>query len=179
MNRINDQNGAAVMAQKVQTLFVDDLDGSGAEGTVRFGLDGTEYEIDLNAKHAQQFRDALARYVAAGRRVRASTRQPARTARKAQPNALNTTEVREWAKAQGIDVKDRGRIPAELVVKFKAATAAPRGAVLYRSRSEQGWEELSLDLMAYLDLKGEGDNSMPGNRQLMPRRMGWCAGGSA
>jgi hypothetical protein len=42
--------------------------------------------------------------------------------RKTQPNALNTTEVREWAKAQGIDVKDRGRVPAELVVKFKAAT---------------------------------------------------------
>ena len=116
--------------------------------------------------------------MAAGRRVRAS-RQTARSGHKAQPNALNTTEVREWAKAQGIDVKDRGRIPAELVVKFKAATAAPRGAVLYRSRSEQGWEELSLDLMADLDLKGEGDNSMPGNRQLMPRRMGWRAGGSA
>ena len=47
------------MAQKVQTLFVDDLDGSEAEGTVRFGLDGTEYEIDLNAKHATQLRDAL------------------------------------------------------------------------------------------------------------------------
>jgi Lsr2 len=110
------------MAQKIQTLFVDDLDGSEAEGTVRFGLDGTDYEIDLNAKHAQQLRDALARYVAAGRRVRSSTRQPARSARKTQPNALNTTDVREWAKNQGIDVKDRGRIPAELVVKFKAAT---------------------------------------------------------
>jgi hypothetical protein len=110
------------MAQKVQTLFVDDLDGSEAEGTVRFGLDSAEYEIDLNAKHAQELRDALARYVTAGRRVRASTRQPPRSARKAQPNALNTTEVREWAKAQGIDVKDRGRIPAELVVKFKDAT---------------------------------------------------------
>jgi hypothetical protein len=122
MHRIDDQNGAAVMAQKVQTLFVDDLDGSEAEGTVRFGLDGTDYEIDLNAKNAQQLRDALARYMAAGRRVRASTRQTARSGRKAQPNSLNTTEVREWAKAQGIDVKDRGRIPAELVVKFKAAT---------------------------------------------------------
>ena len=55
------------MAQKVQTLFVDDLDGSEAEGTVRFGLDGTDYEIDLNAKNAQQLRDALARYMAAGR----------------------------------------------------------------------------------------------------------------
>jgi Domain of unknown function (DUF222) len=56
---------------------------------------------------------------------------------------------------------------------------APRGAVLYRPRSGQEWEELFLDLMAYLDLKGEGDNSMPGNRQHMPRRMGWRAGGSA
>src|ERR1019366_5052483 len=57
--------------------------------------------------------------------------------------------------------------------------AAPRGAVLYCPRSGQGWEELSLDLMADLEPKGEGDNSMPGNRQLMPRRMGWRAGGSA
>src|SRR5690242_17814167 len=106
MHRIDDPNGAAVMAQKVQTLFVDDLDGSEAEGTVRFGLDGTDYEIDLNTKNARQLRDALARYMAAGRRVRAS-RQAARSGHKAQPNALNTTEVREWAKAQGIDVKDR------------------------------------------------------------------------
>ena len=57
------------MAQKVQTLYVDDLDGSEADGTIRFGLDGAEYEIDLNAKHAQELRDVLARYVAAGRRV--------------------------------------------------------------------------------------------------------------
>ena len=106
------------MAQKIQTLFVDDLDGSEADGAVRFGLDGTDYEIDLNSQHAQQLRDALARYVAAGRRVSASARRPARSGGK----ALNTTEVREWARAQGIDVKDRGRVPAELVVKFKAAT---------------------------------------------------------
>ena len=44
------------MAQKIQTLFIDDLDGSAAEGTVRFGLDGTEYEIDLNAGHAKELR---------------------------------------------------------------------------------------------------------------------------
>src|SRR5258708_37295821 len=56
---------------------------------------------------------------------------------------------------------------------------APRGAVLYRPRSGRRWEELSLDLMADLDLNGEGDNSMPGNRRLMPRRMGWRAGGAA
>ena len=110
------------MAQKVQTLFIDDLDGSEAEGTVRFGLDGTDYEIDLNAKHAQELRDALARYVGAARRVGGGARQPARGGRRASASGLNTSEVREWARAQGIEVKDRGRVPAEVVVKFKAAT---------------------------------------------------------
>jgi hypothetical protein len=109
------------VAQKIQTLFIDDLDGSAAEGTVRFGLDGTEYEIDLNEKHAQALRDALARYVSAARRPNGS-RRPARTVHRAPANGLNATEVREWARVQGIEVKDRGRVPAELVVKFKAAT---------------------------------------------------------
>ena len=111
------------MAQKIQTLFIDDLDGSDAEGTVRFGLDGSEYEIDLNAKHAQQLRDALARYVGAARRVGGGARRSAaRGGRRTSASGLNTSEVREWARAQGIEVKDRGRVPAEVVVKFKAAT---------------------------------------------------------
>ena len=111
------------MAQKMQTLFIDDLDGSEADGTVRFGLDGADYEIDLNAAHAQELRDALAHYVSAARRAGGGARRPPRIVRKAPANGLNITEVREWARAQGIDVKDRGRVPAELVVKFKAATA--------------------------------------------------------
>jgi hypothetical protein len=86
-------------------------------------LDGTEYEIDLNAEHAQQLRDALAAYVRAGRRVGSGSRRPARAGRRGLASGLNTTEVREWAKAQGIVVRDRGRVPAELVAKFKAATA--------------------------------------------------------
>lgn len=110
------------MAQKVQTLFVDDIDGSAAEGTIRFGLDGTDYEIDLNTEHAQALRDALAPYIGSARRPSGAARRPARGGRKASANGVNTTEVREWAKAQGMDVKDRGRVPAELVVKFKAAT---------------------------------------------------------
>ena len=111
------------MAQKVQTLFVDDLDGSVAEGTVRFGLDGTEYEIDLNAEHATALRNALAAYVRAARRVGGSARKPVRSGRRRPTDGLNPTEVREWAKTQGIDVKDRGRVPSDLVVKFKAATS--------------------------------------------------------
>ncbi len=106
----------------MQILYIDDLDGSDADGTVRFALDGTDYEIDLNAKHAQELRDALTRYVSAARRAGGGARRPARTGRRTAASDLNTTEVREWAKAQGIDVKDRGRVPAELVVKFRAAT---------------------------------------------------------
>ena len=98
------------MAQKVQTLFTDDIDGSAAEGTVRFNLDGTDYEIDLNTQHAQQLRDALAAYVKAGRRVSGASRRPARGGHRGSESGLNTTEVREWAKAQGIEVKDRGRV---------------------------------------------------------------------
>jgi hypothetical protein len=62
------RKGSSV-ARKIQTVFIDDLDGSEAEGTVRFGLDGAEYEIDLNAGHARALRDALARYVQAARRA--------------------------------------------------------------------------------------------------------------
>lgn len=110
------------MAQKIQTLFIDDLDGSEADGTVRFGLDGTEYEIDLNANHAGALRKSLARYVEAARR-RAAQR-PGRSPRRSAASGADSTEVRAWARSQGIDVKDRGRIPAELVVKFRAASGS-------------------------------------------------------
>jgi hypothetical protein len=76
----------------------------------------------LNAGHAQALRDALARYVGAARRAGGGTRRPARGGRRAPADGAGSTEVREWAKAQGIEVKDRGRVPAELMVKFTAAT---------------------------------------------------------
>jgi hypothetical protein len=110
------------VAQKIQTLFIDDLDGSEAEATVRFGLDGTEYEIDLNAGHAQALREALARYIRAARRAGGGARRPARGGRRAAAGGVNNSEIREWAKGQGIEVKDRGRVPAEVVARFNAAT---------------------------------------------------------
>jgi hypothetical protein len=68
------------MAQKIQTVFIDDLDGSDADGTIRFGLDGTEYEIDLNAGHASTARcaGALCPYRPPGQR-----RSPASRSRRA------------------------------------------------------------------------------------------------
>jgi hypothetical protein len=113
------------MAQRIQTLFIDDLDGGEAEGTVRFGLDGTDYEIDLSTAHAKALRKALEKYIEAGRKVSASARRAGRrSGRRAAGGGPNSSDVREWAKTQGIEVKDRGRVPAELVVKFKAATEA-------------------------------------------------------
>ena len=112
------------MAQKVQTLLIDDLDGGEADGTVRFGLDGAEYEIDLSAKHAEALRKAFGPFVNAARRASGSTvRRPGRGGRRtAASSGPDATAVRDWAKSQGIEVKDRGRVPAELVVKFRAAT---------------------------------------------------------
>ncbi len=113
------------MAQKVETVFIDDLDGSEAESTVRFGLDGSDYEIDLNAAHASELRNALEKYIGAGRKLNGTARRAGRSSARKSPNSgPNPSEVREWAKSQGIEVKDRGRVPAELVVKFKAAADA-------------------------------------------------------
>ena len=88
------------MAQKVQILLIDDLDGGEAEGTVRFGLDGAEYEIDLSAEHAEALRKALAPYVSAARRAPgAAARRPGRSGRRTtNVGAPNPTSVREWAK---------------------------------------------------------------------------------
>ena len=113
------------MAQKVQILLIDDLDGGQADDTVRFGLDGTDYEIDLSAKHADALRKAVAPYLGAARRAPGSAvRRPGRTVhRAASANGPDPPAVREWAKSQGIEVKDRGRVTAELVAKFRAAKA--------------------------------------------------------
>jgi hypothetical protein len=109
------------MAQKIQMLFIDDIDGGDAEGTVRFGLDGTEYEIDLNAKHNEELRAALGTYVAHARKVSGSTRKATATRSGRKPSAMDTVAVRAWARENGHDIKDRGRVPAELVVKYREA----------------------------------------------------------
>ena len=113
------------MAQKIQTLFIDDIDGGEAEGTVRFALDGSEYEIDLSAKHSEELHTALGKYVTHARKVGGAARRAGRAAGRAAKSAngaVNTTEIRNWARENGYDIKDRGRVPADLVAKFTAAT---------------------------------------------------------
>jgi hypothetical protein len=111
------------MAQRIQAYFIDDLDGSEADGTVRFGLDGAEYEIDLSTVHAKELRDTLAPYTQAARRGPSAGARRGRRERNAPADRPNSTEVRSWAREQGIEVKDRGRIPAEVVAQFRAASS--------------------------------------------------------
>jgi hypothetical protein len=109
------------MTQKIQTFFIDDLDGSDAEGAVLFGLDGTQYEIDLSTEHARELRAALGRYIEAGRSVTSTARRAGPSGRQTDANGTSNTAVRTWAKAQGIEVKDRGRIPAGILAQYRVA----------------------------------------------------------
>ncbi|MDX6368400.1 MAG: hypothetical protein QOK30_3476 [Nocardioidaceae bacterium] len=106
------------MAQKVHITLEDDLDGGDATETVSFGLDGRSYEIDLNEKNAGRLRDALARYVAAGRRSGGSR---ASAAKHRTQVGTSAREIRDWARSNGHKVPDRGRIPADVREAFEAA----------------------------------------------------------
>jgi Lsr2 len=111
------------MAQQIQTLFIDDIDGGAAEGTVRFALDGTDYEIDLSSKHSAELHDALRKYVDHARKVGGTVRRPSSRGGR-RPSTVDTMAVRAWARENGHDIKDRGRVPADLIVKYQAATGA-------------------------------------------------------
>lgn len=108
------------MAQKVNIILVDDIDGSDATETVSFGLDGTTYEIDLNDANAAKLRDALATYVGHGRKVGAAPRRGRRSAAAA-TGGPSAKEVREWARANGHDVPDRGRVSADVRAAYDKA----------------------------------------------------------
>ena len=111
------------MAQKIHTLFIDDIDGGAAEGTVRFGLDGTDFEIDLNARHSSELRRALETYIAHARKVGSAARR-GRGNRRGSGGSIDTARAREWARDNGYDIKERGRIPADILAKYEAARRA-------------------------------------------------------
>jgi len=110
------------MAQQIQTLFIDDIDGSAADGTVRFGLDGTDFEIDLSTTHNAELHQVLATYVTHARKVGGPARRSSRGRRST--DGIDSHKVREWARAQGIDIKERGRVPGEIIDKYKAVAGA-------------------------------------------------------
>ena len=110
------------MAQRVQVLLVDDIDGGDASETVSFALDGVTYEIDLSESNAARFRDDLASWVGHARR---SGGRRATGAKRAAPGSTRTRSdlgaIREWARAQGHQVSDRGRISAEVQEAYDKA----------------------------------------------------------
>ena len=116
------------MAQQTTVKFIDDLDGSEASGTFDFSLDGKQYQIDLSDENAAKLRDALAPFVGAARKAggrrsgRGRTQQrsvaedrPARASRE------ETAAIRQWARENGHQVSERGRIPKSVVEAYQAA----------------------------------------------------------
>lgn len=108
------------MAQKTHIVLEDDLDGSAATETVTFGLDGTSYEIDLNDKNAAKLRNALAPYVGHGRRVASAPRR-GRGRKATSAGGPSAREIRDWARSNGYDVPDRGRVSADIRAAYEAA----------------------------------------------------------
>lgn len=106
------------MAQKVQVVLVDDIDGGVADETVTFSLDGVAYEIDLSTGNAANLREAFAPWVGGARRVGGRTRAQRRTSSRS--SGGRNSEIREWARANGYSVSERGRIPAEVKAAFEA-----------------------------------------------------------
>ncbi|MGP3959836.1 histone-like nucleoid-structuring protein Lsr2 [Nonomuraea sp. 3N208] len=111
------------MARQIVESFIDDIDGSGAEGTSRFALDGTHYEIDLSGANRDKLEKALAPFITKARAVKAERDgRGGRGAGAARAMSREkSSEIRQWAKANGLPVSERGRIASTVVENYEAA----------------------------------------------------------
>lgn len=109
------------VAQKVQVLLVDDLDGGEADETVTFALDGKTYEIDLTTANADKLRGLLEPYTKGGRRTGGRSSGGRGKGRAASAGSPDTAKIRAWAKENGYNVNDRGRVPAEIKQAYEDA----------------------------------------------------------
>lgn len=110
------------MAKQIIHKLIDDLDGGEADETVKFSLDGVQYEVDLSKKNAEKLREDFAPYVAAGVKVgRGGVVVGGRAARGRGGAAADREQnkaIRAWAKKEGRNISDRGRIPQEIVDEY-------------------------------------------------------------
>jgi hypothetical protein len=106
------------MARKTVIIFEDDVDGSTAEESLQFSIDGLTYDIDLSLANAQKLRQAVEPYRAAARRTGG---RRDRASALAGDSLIDNRAVRAWAASNGIDVNSRGRIPADVVERYRAA----------------------------------------------------------
>jgi hypothetical protein len=113
------------MAQRVNVVLVDDIDGSDAAETVSFALDGVDYEIDLSDKHAAELRDAVALYVGHARRTggrrKGSRRSGSGSGGSGSGGGTSAADIRAWARENGWEVPERGRVSAEVREAYAAA----------------------------------------------------------
>jgi len=120
------------MAQKVIREFIDDIDGSEAERTFTFAVDGTHYEIDLSSENIKEFNEAIAGFVESARARKVKTSGGGHRARKTSASGSGrsreqTQAVRVWARQQGHSINDRGRIPVSIQQAFDHAHQAVAG----------------------------------------------------
>jgi hypothetical protein len=106
------------MASRTTVELLDDIDGKPAAETITFGIDGHEFEIDLSEKNAKALRKVLEPFAGAGRRV---SGRLTRGNAKAVATGVDNHAVRAWASSNGIELSTRGRIPAEVIEKYRAA----------------------------------------------------------
>lgn len=120
------------MARRTIVTLEDDLEGGPADETLRFGVDGSEYEIDLNKKNAAALHKLLAPFVERARKAGSTAHRPVRTA----ASRRRSRDIRRWAKEQGIELAERGRIPANVLDKYEsdAGTASSDQAAGKRRR---------------------------------------------
>ncbi|WP_053735082.1 Lsr2 family protein [Nocardia sp. NRRL S-836] len=114
------------MAQKVFVQLIDDLDGTASADVeaVSFGLDGVAYDIDLNPDNASRLRDCLADFVASARRTKARPKKAGaitRTVVAESRSKEQTQAIRAWARSNGHELSDRGRIPTHVIEEFEKA----------------------------------------------------------
>lgn len=113
------------MARRIVHQLVDDLDGTvlepGDGDTVLFSLDGVAYEIDLTDAHAAQLRDAFAVYIDAARPIARGAASTGASSPRRRGGQRDYAPIREWAKANGFEVSERGRVPANVLDAYDAA----------------------------------------------------------
>jgi hypothetical protein len=107
------------MARRTVVMLTDDIDGSEATETVRFGLDGRDYEVDLSKKNAKSLLDGLKRYVDVGRK--AGGRRTTRSGSGGGSDRAQLSAMRAWARQQGMEVSERGRISARIQEAYNKA----------------------------------------------------------
>jgi hypothetical protein len=112
------------MAQRVHVVLEDDIDGSEGAETLSFSYNGADYELDLSEKNAKKFHDNMRFYADHGRKVGSRARRSSGAATKTTKVSADNATIRAWARANGINVPDRGRISGSVREQFEAANAS-------------------------------------------------------